>query len=143
MSHAVTLNLPDNWLPSLERAARATRQPVEKLLLRAVQAALPTVEDVPPHLAPALEALELLTDDELRGVLCETVPPETQKRLSLLLRQQQTAPLPDAAQAELDALQHEADLVMLRKAQAAVLLRFRGQRLPTLHELARLTHTRA
>ena len=143
MSYTVTLDLPDNWLPSLERAARATRQPVEKLLLRTVQAALPTVDDVPPHLASELEALELLTNGELRQALCEMVPPATQKRLTSLLRQQQTAPLPEKARAELDALQQEADLVMLRKAHAAVLLRFRGQRLPTLHELARLTRTHA
>jgi hypothetical protein len=32
-------------------------------------------------------------------------------------------------------LQKQADLVMLRKARAAVLLRFRGHRLPTLAEL--------
>jgi len=37
----------------------------------------------------------------------------------------------------LDHLQREADRVMLRKARAAVLLRFRGFRLPTLEELCR------
>jgi hypothetical protein len=37
-------------------------------------------------------------------------------------------------------LQQQADMVMLRKARAAVLLRFRGRRLPTLAELARQTN---
>jgi hypothetical protein len=36
-------------------------------------------------------------------------------------------------------LQGRADLVMLRKARAAVLLRFRGRRPPTLAELGQMT----
>jgi hypothetical protein len=48
------------------------------------------------------------------------------------------APLTNAEQERLASLQQQADLVMLRKARAAVLLRFRGKRLPTLAELDQL-----
>ena len=41
----------------------------------------------------------------------------------------------------LTSLQRAADRVMLRKARAAVLLRFRGERPPTLTELRQLTIT--
>jgi len=44
---------------------------------------------------------------------------------------------------QLAVLQQQADLVMLRKARAAVLLRFRGKRVPTLAELSQLTATDA
>jgi hypothetical protein len=44
----------------------------------------------------------------------------------------------DAEREQLTILQHQADLVMLRKARAAVLLRFRGKRVPTLAELSQL-----
>jgi hypothetical protein len=40
-------------------------------------------------------------------------------------------------------LQQQADLEMLHKARAAVLLRFRGMRVPTLAELGQLTATDA
>jgi hypothetical protein len=46
------------------------------------------------------------------------------------------------AQSKLAALQNEADRVMLCKARAAVLLRFRGRRLPTLAELRKLTRSK-
>lgn len=139
MSQTVTLNLPDNFIQPLERAMRATNQPMEKLLLTALQNALPPLDGLPSDVIENLEALELLQDEELRRVLLETVPTETQKQITDLLAQQQTAPLNKASAEQLDALQKQADLVMLRKARAAVLLRFRGHRLPTLAELNRLT----
>jgi hypothetical protein len=43
--------------------------------------------------------------------------------------------LVDADLDRLDALRHKADRTMLRKARAAVLLRFRGQPAPTIAEL--------
>ena len=49
--------------------------------------------------------------------------------------------LTNAEQEQLTSLQRAADRVMLRKARAAVLLRFRGERLPTLTELHQLTIT--
>ena len=49
--------------------------------------------------------------------------------------------LANSEQEQLTYLQRAADRVMLRKARAAVLLRFRGERLPTLTELRQLTMT--
>jgi hypothetical protein len=140
MSQTVTLNLPDDFIQPLERAMRATNQPLEKLLLTALQNALPPLEGLPADVIADLEELELLDDEELRRVLLETVPKKTQKRISNLLTRQQTPPLNEDAATQLAALQKQADLVMLRKARAAVLLRFRGHRLPTLAELNRLTN---
>ena len=139
MSQTITLNLPESFVQPLERAMRATNQPIEQLLLTALQTALPPLEGLPPELVAKLEALELLSDDSLRSVLLETVPAKVQRQISQLLQQQETSPLSAADQLELEELQEQADLVMLRKARAAVLLRFRGHRLPTLAELGRLT----
>ena len=135
MSQTITLNLPDNFLQPLERTMRATKQPLETLLLTALQNALPPLEGLPADVIANLEALELLEDDNLRAVLLETVPAQTQKHISALLQKQQAGTLPQAEQEQLATLQKQADLVMLRKARAAVLLRFRGHRLPTLAEL--------
>ncbi len=137
MSQIVTLNLPDNFFQPLERTARATRQPIEKLLLNALRNSLPPLEGLPPEFIENLTALESLENNELQMVMRETVPFKTQKEISALLNSQDKRSEEKAA--KLAALQEQADLVMLRKARAAVLLRFRGHRLPTLAELENLS----
>jgi hypothetical protein len=137
MSQVVTLNLPDNFFQPLERTARATRQPIEKLLLNALQNSLPPLEGLPPEFIENLTALENLENSELQMIMRETVPLKTQKEISALLNSQDKCSEEEAA--KLATLQEQADLVMLRKARAAVLLRFRGHRLPTLAELENLS----
>jgi hypothetical protein len=135
MSQTITLTLPDNFFQSAQRTAQATNQPIEEVLLHALQASLPSVEGLPGDLLENLTALEMLDDQSLWQVMGERVPATLQRALSNLLDQQQSVTLTDVQQQQLTALQRQADLVMLRKARAAVLLRFRGKRIPTLTEL--------
>ena len=85
-----------------------------------------------------LVALESLDDQALWRVMLETVPLDQQHQLHDLLIRNQAGMLTDAEREQLAILQQQADLVMLRKARAAVLLRFRGKRVPTLAELSQL-----
>jgi hypothetical protein len=86
-----------------------------------------------------LVELENLDDESLWQVMLGKVPAAQQRELDRLLRKNQAGTLTEQERRKLDQLQREADRVMLRKARAAVLLRFRGHRLPTLEELRRLT----
>jgi hypothetical protein len=81
-------------------------------------------------------ALESLDDEALWRVMLETVPPDQQHRLHDLLLRNQAGVLTTLEHEQLAVLQQQADLMMLRKARAAVLLRFRGKRVPTLAELS-------
>lgn len=135
----VTLRLPDKLYWPLQRMARATNQPVENVLLTALQASLPSLEDLPQELAQELAQLEALDSHQLRPVLLETVPFAQQQEIEELLERNQAGKITESEQARLAYLQNAADRVMLRKARAAVLLRFRGQRIPTLAELRQLT----
>jgi len=74
-------------------------------------------------------------------VMLETVPLDQQQRLHDLLLRNRAGMLTDAESEQLAIVQQQADLVMLRKARAAVLLRFRGKRVPTLAELSQLAAT--
>jgi hypothetical protein len=74
-----------------------------------------------------------LGDDELQKIMLEVVPASTQKEISIFLDQQNDRTADETKR--LTELQKSADLIMLRKARAAVLLRFRGHRVPTLSEL--------
>jgi hypothetical protein len=141
MPQTITLTLPDNVLQPVQRVAQATKQSVEELLVAALQAALPPLEGLPPEVIQRLVALESLDDQTLWRVMLETVPLDQQQRLHDLLVRNQADMLTDTEREQLALLQQQADLVMLRKARAAVLLRFRGKRVPTLAELSHLATT--
>jgi hypothetical protein len=138
MPRTITLTLPDDVLQPVQRVAQATKQSVEELLVIALQATLPTLEGLPPDIMPHLIALESLDDQALWRVMLETVPLDQQHQLHDLLIRNQAGTLTDVEREQLAILQQQADLVMLRKARAAVLLRFRGKRVPTLAELSQL-----
>ena len=142
MPPTITLTLPDDVLQSVQRVAQATQQSVEDLLVIALHAALPSLAGLPPPVVENLTALESLDDQALWAVMLETVPHDLQRRLHDLLARHQEGTLTDAEREQLAILQGQADLVMLRKARAAVLLRFRGKRVPTLAELNELAAPR-
>jgi hypothetical protein len=139
MPQTITLTLPDNVLQPMQRVAQATKQSVEELLVTALQAALPTLEGLPPDVMQHLVALESLDGQVLWRVMLETVPLDQQHQLHNLLSRNRAGMLTESEHEQLPVLQQQADLVMLRKACAAVLLRFRGKRVPTLAELSQLT----
>jgi hypothetical protein len=136
MPHTITLDLPDRVFQLVQRTAQATNQPIEVLLVHALQASLPPLEGLPEEIIEKLTVLETYDDESLWRVLGETVPVKVQRELSNLLARQQSTALTEAERGRLASLQEQSDLVMLRKARAAVLLRFRGKRLPTLTELS-------
>lgn len=139
MTQTITLNLPDKIYGPIQRMAQATNRSVETLLLTALQTSLPSLEGLPEEIVQELADLETLDNNKLRQILLELVPLDQQQQLEALLQQNQAGVLTEIEQEILNFLQQEADKVMLRKARAAVLLRFRGQRVPTLAELRQLT----
>jgi hypothetical protein len=135
MPETVTLTIPDEMHQSIQRVAQATHRPIEDLLVTALETSLPPLEGLSASLAKDLTALEDLDDEALREVMAETVPAEEQDKIRDFLDLGQSRELAEEERARLASLQESADLVMLRKARAAVLLRFRGKRIPTLAEL--------
>jgi len=139
MSQTVTLNLPDNFFQPVRRTAEAMNQTIEEILLTALQASLPSLDGLPEEIVENLTTLETLDDEALCRVMAEKVSPDIQQQISRLLAQKQDSQLTIADEEKLAECQHQADIVMLRKAHAAALLRFRGKRVPTLTELERMS----
>lgn len=137
--HQVTLKLPDSLYRPVSRLAQASQTPIEKVLLTALHSSLPPLEGLPSDLAEELVELEIQDSEKLRQVLLDIVPTDHQEKLDSLLYRNQQGTLTDAELEQLKNLQRAADRVMLRKARAAILLRFRGERLPTLTELREQT----
>ena len=139
MTQSITLNLPDGFYQPIHRIAQQMHEPVENVLLRALQVSLPSLEGLPQNTLEELTSLENLDDTSLRRLLLETLAVKQQQELETLLLAQQERDLLSAEKQQLGKLQEQANMVMLRKARAAVLLRFRGNALPSLDDLRRLT----
>lgn len=142
VAETVTLQLPDTVYLPARRMAEATRRPLTEVLVDALKAALPPLEGLSPESVAELVGLEEMDDDALWQVMLSRVPADQQRRLTRLLRKNKAGKLTESERASLAVLQKEADHVMLRKARAAVLLRFRGRRLPTLVELRKISRAK-
>ncbi|RKZ41803.1 MAG: hypothetical protein DRQ49_03985 [Gammaproteobacteria bacterium] len=139
MSQTVTLHLQDSFYEPIKRIAQAMAQPIESILLKALQTSLPNLDGLPDEQIAELTQLETLDNTALKQLLLKTVLKEQRQELETLLQKNQAVVLTDTEQKQLAVLQKMVNKIMLQKARAAVLLRFRGQRLPTLTELRQLT----
>ena len=110
-TETLTIHLPASAARRLRRVAEIARRPVDEVLAETLYAILlPLLEDVPATFQADLAHLETL-----QAIRAE-------RRLT------------EAEQQEWESLRLEADGLMFRKAYAAVLLKWRGERLPTLAE---------
>ncbi|MFQ5435258.1 MAG: hypothetical protein ACE5FD_10325 [Anaerolineae bacterium] len=125
--------MPKSLFHFLERQAQQTRQPIEKLVAQSVAGNLPpSVDNAPPEKQADLLALQWLPTDQLQQIANEQVAPTEQARHTHLLAQDT---LTDDERVELAQLRQQADWLMLRKAYAWAVLRWRGQPIPPLNEL--------
>ena len=132
----VTLPLPERLFLRFQQMATATRQPLTDLLLRAVEVGgPPNWEEAPPRFQADLAALDRLDDDALWRVARSRASQATAARLQELLAQRAEGQLDQRERSELEELVDEADHVMLRKAHAATLLRWRGHAIPPAKKL--------
>jgi hypothetical protein len=120
----------------LERLAELTRRPLENVVVQTLDSNVPPLPDeLSAEMRGDLLALEYLNDDALGQVARSTVGPEQQEQISLLLEKNRLGTIVESERVTLAQLRQEADQLMLRKAYAYVLLKWRGYRLPALAEL--------
>lgn len=123
----VTLDLPDALYQRLRTTALATKQPIEKIMLHALNLGSPPAwDDVPPEFQLDIAGLDKLPDEALWTIAKSRKTPAEFTRYEELLDRNAEGLLTPAERAELEDLRHEHDLFMLRKAHAAALLRWRG-----------------
>ena len=116
--------------------AELTQRPLESLVVQALSSSLPLLpDDLSPSMRDMLGTLEHLSDYELQQVADATFPEDEAEQFAALRDKRREGTIAEVEQTALDQLSQEADLLTLRKAYAAVLLKWRGHRLPTLAEL--------
>lgn len=131
MDPTITLRMPETLYQRLVAAAQATRRSLEEVLLHALRiGSPPSWEDAPPELQPELAAMDRLDDEALWQIARSRSEPAAMTRYEELLERNAAGALSDAERVELARLRQEADRLMLRRAHAAVLLRWRGHDVP-------------
>lgn len=126
----IKLQVPEILYQRLVNTARATHRPVEEIIIHALQVGSPPAwDDVPEEFQAEIAALDKLDDNTLMHVVRDCKTAIDMERYNNLLEHNSSGTLTQTERLELTALRQDADLFMLRKAQAAVLLRWRGHRL--------------
>lgn len=129
-SSTVTLQVPENLYQRLVNTANAVGRSLDEIMLQALTVGSPPDwQDVPEEFQTELAALDRLDNESLWKIAQSRKTPTEMEHYTLLLEKNQEGNLTGAEQLELAKLRHEADLFMLQKAQATVLLRWRGERL--------------
>jgi hypothetical protein len=135
-THAVTLQLPEHVYVRLQHIAQATHQSFDDVILRAIQVgAPPSWEDAPAEFQADLAALDRLDDDTLWHIARLRQTAVEMGRYQELLEKNANNALSDTERVELTQLRTAADRFMLRKVQAAALLRWRGHHIPPADNL--------
>ena len=132
----VTLSIPEHLYRRLEQTAKATQQSIADVLLHAVEVGSPPPwDDVPAEFQADLAALDRLGDKALWQIARSRQSDDEMDRYEDLLHKNANEFLTPAERDELSRLRREADRLMLRKAHAASLLRWRGHQIPPADRL--------
>lgn len=139
MPQTITIELSEPLYEQLQRAAKLSHQPMETIVEQSLAHSLPPLlEEIPePYQAELFPLLQMDTaalQEEVRRVF----PAERWERYESLLEKKKREGLIEEAERELDALRHEADVLMYKKAYAAVLLKRRGYHPPAVDELPQI-----
>jgi hypothetical protein len=133
MTETITLQIPEALYQRLEIAAGATQRSLEDIILQALQiGSPPTWKDIPEEFQTDLASLDRLHDDSLWQIARSQKTQLEMERYEFLLSKQQNTALTDSERLELDNLRKDSDLFMLRKSQAAAILKWRGHNVPRL-----------
>ncbi len=132
----ITISLPDKVYQRLQHAAASAGKADHELAAQSVQESLPPLMDtVPARYRDELGAMEKLANGELWATARSTVDEKLQRKLRRLLKKNSLGTITEGERELLTELSSLADQVMLKKAYALLLLKWRGQRIPSLAEL--------
>ncbi len=129
MVATVTLKIPDEVYQRLELNAQATQRSIEDILAHVLKVGSPPEwSDVPAEFQADLQGLDALDDRALQELASAQKAESELERYDELLELNATGNLSTSERSELEALRKASERFMLQKAQAAVLLRWRGDK---------------
>ena len=126
MADQIVLVLPDDISARARQIAETTSQPVEQVLLDYLKTLAVPLPELPPAEQAELEALHHLSDDALWTIAREQMPDDVQLYAHELMEKNSLGTITEAEHDELTLLVERGDRLMLRKAEAAAILRENG-----------------
>ncbi|MEW5987093.1 MAG: hypothetical protein AB1791_10705 [Chloroflexota bacterium] len=139
MTQVITLELPDETAQRYRRSANAARKKLEEFLIeRLAEAAPPLVDSLPTPLSEELKALEELDNEALWKVARSQLSRAKQRQYETLLERNRQGNIMVEEKETLHELGEEARRLTLKKAHAYMLLKWRGQAIPTIEQLRNL-----
>lgn len=139
MAHAITVEISDTLYDQLKRTAELVQRPLDAIVKEGlVHTVSPLVEDIPTAYQYDLYPLLAMDETALMREAKAIFPAERWERYEALLEQKKERLLDNAEEALLTELRREADVFMLRKGYAALLLKRRGYHSPTIDELPKV-----
>lgn len=135
-AETLTIRLPAASARRLQRVAEIARRPIDEVIAEVLDAGLPPLLDaVPDAMRDALARMEALGNDALWERLHAQIGPDDLARYDALLAANAAGTLDDPGRRELREFREKADRLMFEKAYAALLLKWRGQHVPSLADL--------
>ena len=119
----VTLDLPRQIYQKAAQIAKATKRPIEQVVVEWIR---PPIERVGSVQDAVLAGMEAMSTAQLTQVARSGATPEDTERLRELLSLQEQRELTEAEQDEAARLVEQEDLITLRKAKAIYLLKQRN-----------------
>ena len=126
MTDLIILKVPEDISARARQIAATIAQPVEQLLLDHLKTLAAPLPALPPATQAELDALHHLSDDALWTIASAQMPEDVQTRAHALLDKNSRRTITDDEHAELEQLVERGDRLMMRKAEAATILRQRG-----------------
>lgn len=132
LEKSVLVKLPLVVFERLERAAHQQRRSVPDVVRDIVVQDLANLPPLPPDVEAELAAFANLSDDVLWLLARSTLTEAQQSELARLNHLAQQRPLTEEERTDQQALGDAYDRALVRRAQAAALLKLRGYNLLTL-----------
>ena len=137
MTYRVTLRLSPSIYRLAQKTAEATSRPLEQVLSKVISSASPVSDDLPRSLRSELESLSELRDAALWRIAEKPFSARKREKYDRLLKKNSSGTINPREREDLRALRIEAEQLMVRKAHAYALLRWRGHSLPALRRMTR------
>ncbi len=136
VTETLTIRLPVQAANRLRRVAEIAHRPIDDVVAETLQSALPPLlDDLPVAFQADLTKLEEWSTEALRQQMYAKLDNKSLTRYDSLLAKNIAGTMSEFERQAMDALRAQADLIMYCKAYAALLLKWRGERVPTLAEL--------
>ena len=135
-TYTLTVELPESVFQQLARIAKLTNQSLETIVAQSITSNLPpSADNAPAQMQTELLKMQTLPIAELREIAHAQLPVDQQQHHLTLLEKNKSGSMTTEELRQLNSLRTIADELMVRKAYAWSVLRWRGYRVPAFEDL--------